>query len=120
MKIRFKGNETKKRIDSEIQNTLEYMQSIGAGSEEYQDCLDQLDVLMKLKDEMSLTHRLKEALPWLSLAVGAVSTIAVPITLGTLAYRNSEEQGKLKNGDVWREAIQNQTRPQQPNITDNM
>lgn len=111
MKIKFKGNEQKKRIDSEIQNKLEYMSSIGPG-EEYQDCLEELKKLYEIKEQMSWTHKMKEALPWAGMAITAIGTIAVPMALGTLAYRNSEEQGKLKNGDVWREAISNQAKPQ--------
>lgn len=115
MKIEFKGNKEKKRIDNEIQSKLEYMAKIGPG-EEYQDCLDELRALYDLKERMSWTHKVKEALPWVGLGITAVSTIGVPVAMGVLAYRNSEEQGKLKNGDVWREAIQNQARPQNPNM----
>lgn len=119
MKLKFKKNEEKERINSEIRNKLEYMAKLGPG-EEYQDCLQELETLYELKRQMSWTYKLREALPWVGMAVTAIGTIGVPITMGVLAYRNSEEQGKLKNGDVWREAIQNQARPQNPNITDNM
>lgn len=119
MKIKLKKNAEKARIENEIQNKLEYMAKIGPG-DEYQDCLKELETLYEIKKQMSWTYKLKEALPWLSLAVTATGTIAVPIALGKLAYRNSEEEGKLKNGDVWREAIGNQTHPQNPNITDKM
>ena len=110
MKIKFKKNLEKERINNEIQNKLAYMAKIGPG-EEYQDCLEELEKLYELQEQMSWTHKLKEALPWLTLAVTATSTIAVPIALGKLAYRNSEEEGKLKNGDVWKEAISNQAKP---------
>lgn len=119
MNIKFKKNEEKERINNEIRNKLEYLSSIGPG-EEYQDCLEELKELYELKKRMSLTYKMKEAFPWVGLAVTAIGTIGVPITMGVLAYRSSEEQGKLKQGDVWREAIQNQMHPQTPNITDNM
>lgn len=115
MKIEFKGNKEKKRINAEIQNKLEYMATIGPG-EDYQNCIDELEKLYELRRQMSWTYKAKEALPWVMAGITAVSTIGVPMAMGVLAYRNSEEQGKLKNGDVWREAIQNQARPQNPNI----
>lgn len=115
MKLKFKGNEDKKKIESEIRNKLEYMAKIGPG-EEYQDCLEELETLYELKKQMSFGHKVLEALPILGLIVTATGTIAVPVALGTLAYRNSEEQGKLKNGDVWREAVSNQARPQNNNL----
>lgn len=119
MQIKFKGNEDKKKIDQEIRNILEYMSKLGPG-EEYDSCIESLKALYELRRQMSWTYKLKEALPWVGLGITAVSTIAVPVAMGTLAYRNSEEQGKLKNGDVWREAIANQAKPQNPNITDKM
>lgn len=119
IKLKLKGNENKKKVENEIQSILEYMSKLGPG-EEYDDCIESLEKLYELKRQMSWTYKLKEALPWVGLGVTAVSTIAVPVAMGTLAYRNSEEQGKLKNGDVWREAIQNQAKPQNPNITDKM
>ena len=115
MKLKFKGNEDKKKIDNEIRNKLDYMAKIGPG-EEYQDCLEELETLYELKRQMSWTYKMREALPWIGITITAISTIGVPIALGTLAYRNSEEQGKLKNGDVWREAVSNQARPQNNNL----
>lgn len=114
LKINFKSIEQRKKIDNEIQNKLDYMAKIGPG-EEYQDCLGELNQLYEIRRQMSWTYKMREALPWIGLGVTAVGTIGVPIALGKLAYRNSEEQGKLKEGDVWREAISNQAKPQTQN-----
>lgn len=110
-KLKLKGNENKNRIDSEIQNKLEYMAKIGPG-DEYQDCITELEKLYELKDRMSIGHKLKEAFPWISLAITGTATVGVPLFLGLLAWTKNED-GELKEGDSWRLAINNVMKPKQ-------
>lgn len=112
MKIAFKKNEEKAKLDNEIKQKLDYMTKIGPG-EEYQNCLEELKQLYDLKKRMSLTYKLKEAFPWISLGVTAVGTIGVPLFLGVLAWSKSEN-GELKEGDAWRQAVSNVMKPQNP------
>ena len=113
MKIRFKGNEEKKKVESEIKNKLDYMAKIGPG-DEYQNCLEELKELYELRESFTLTHKLKEAFPWVSLTITALGTIGVPLFLGTLAWSKSEN-GELKEGDSWRTAMNSVMKPKQNN-----
>lgn len=110
MKLKFKKNESKEFLKNEKKNLEAYMAKLGPG-EEYDRYFDAWTRVNEELERMSWTYKLNQALPWIGLGVTAVSTIVVPVTLGTLAYRNSEEEGKLKNGDVWRIGTQNQARP---------
>lgn len=110
-------NKSKEFLLRERQNLEDYMEKLGPG-DEYDHALLQWKAINDELEKMSFGNKLKDALPWLTLLVTAVGSIGVPIALGKLAYRNSEEEGKLKNGDVWREAISNTTKPSIPNLRD--
>lgn len=115
MKIGFKKNPRKEFLIHEMEQLELYMKKLGAG-EEYDACFKQWVAYREELEKMSWTNKLNKALPWVSVIVTAVGTIAVPVALGQLAYRKSEEQGELKNGDVWREAISNTIHPSTPKI----
>ena len=110
-------NKSKEFLLREKRNLEDYMLTLGPG-DEYDHALLQWKAINDELEKMSIGNKLKETLPWLTLVVTAIGSIGVPIALGKLAYRNSEEEGKLKNGDVWREAISNTTKPSMPNLRD--
>lgn len=110
-------NETKEFLLREKRSLEDQMANMDPG-DEYDRALLRWKAINDELREMSFGHKMKDALPWLSLVVTAVGSIFVPVALGKLAYRNSEEEGKLKNGDVWREAISNTTKPSMPNLRD--
>lgn len=113
--MKLKHNQSKEFLLREKKNLEDYMLTLGPG-DEYDHALLQWKAINDELERMSISNKLKGVLPWLTLGVSAVGSIFVPIALGKLAYRNSEEQGKLKNGDVWREAISN---TQKPSVPDN-
>lgn len=109
MKIKFKVNETKQFLLNEKKAAEENMAKLGPGEEwnEWYSVWERCNNELK---EMSLGYKITKALPVVGLCVTAVGTIGVPLYLGTLAWKKSED-GELKEGDSWRIGVGNIPKP---------
>ena len=109
MKIKLKENPTKQFLLNEKKNAEENMRLLGPG-EEYDNWFKIWSNCNEELEKMSLGYKITKALPWVSLAVGAIGTIGVPLYLGTMAWKKSED-GELKEGDTWRLGVSSIQKP---------
>lgn len=110
MKLKLKTNKEKEKLNYEIEQLQDYMRSLGPG-DEYQTCLEELGTLMRIRDDMSFWHKLRDALPWLTLVATGFTTIATVYTglhhdktrmqIAELAWQKEEKESELKNGTVF-------------------
>lgn len=109
-------SEAKKFILHERKQIELYMATLGADTKEYKRFYKQWVAWGKELEKLSFWYKLQKALPVINTGIFAIGSIGVPLTLGVLAWRSSEEQGKLKDGDVWRAAVSNTVHPSLPDI----